>query len=397
MINIHFPKKSVCILYTKNCIFAGQKKSDMIEIKEVVGKKAIRAFLDFPDRLYKDCPHYVPPLRNGELKIMTRHPALAFCEAKYWLALRDGEVVGRVGGVINRSCNELKGQKRVRFGWFDVVEDLSVAKALLDTVEQWGRAQGMTEISGPSRFSNMEKQAMLIEGFDFTPSIASDYNYPYYPQFMDALGFEKEVDYIQYKVPVKEIPDRIKQLSSLLSEKYHVHLRKFPHKEDLKRSGKEFFHALNRSYADLYNFIPLTEEEIDWAVDENFQVASVDLSSMLEDDEGRLVGFAFCLPSLSEAYRKAKGRLFPFGWMHILHALRHNQYVDMYLTGVLPEYHNSGIHVIYHQQLHEAFLKAGFTYAFSSQQLENNTAARIWPKYGGQLVARRRCYKKTIG
>ena len=133
----------MCILYTKNCIFAGQKKSDMIEIKEVVGKKAIRAFLDFPARLYKNCPYYVPPLRNGELKIMTKHPALTFCEAKYWLALRDGEVVGRVGGVINRRCNELKGQKRVRFGWFDVVEDLSVAKALLDTVEQWGRAQGL--------------------------------------------------------------------------------------------------------------------------------------------------------------------------------------------------------------------------------------------------------------
>lgn len=384
-------------MYTKNCIFAGQKKSDMIEIKEVVGKKAIRAFLDFPARLYKNCPYYVPPLRNGELKIMTKHPALTFCEAKYWLALRDGEVVGRVGGVINRRCNELKGQKRVRFGWFDVVEDLSVAKALLDTVEQWGRAQGMTEISGPSRFSNMEKQAMLVEGFDHAPSIVSDYNYPYYPQFMDALGFEKEVDYIQYKVPVKEVPERIKNLSAVLSEKYHVHLRKFPHKEDLKRSGKEFFHALNRSYSEIYNFIPLTEEEIDWAVDESFQVASVDFSSMLEDENGKLVGFAFCLPSLTEAFQKAKGRLLPFGWAHILHALHHNRNVDLYLTGVLPEYHNSGIHVIYHQQLHEAFLKAGFTYAFTSQQLEDNTAARIWPKYGGEQIARRRCYKKNIG
>ena len=368
-----------------------------MEIKEVLSKGDIKLFVQFPKKLYRDCPYFVPALEKGEMRIMTQHPALAFCDVKYWLAFRDGQVVGRIGGVINRKCNELKEQKRVRFGWFDVIDDLEVARALFDTVEAWGRAQGMDTISGPSRFSNMEKQAMLVDGFEAMPSICADYNYPYYPKLVEQLGFEKEVDYIQYKVPVKEVPERIKKLSAMMAEKYHVRLRHFKRKDELKASGKEFFHALNRSYAKLYNFIPLTEEEIDWAVDENFQVANLQLSSMLEDENGKLVGFAFCLPSLSEAYRKANGSLFPFGWIHILRALKHNQYVDMFLTGVLPEYHSSGIHAIYHQQLHEAFLNNGYKFAFSSQQLEDNTAARIWPKYGAELMARRRCYKKSIG
>ena len=238
---------------------------------------------------------------------------------------------------------------------------------------------------------------MLVDGFEEMPSICADYNYPYYPKLVEQLGYEKEVDYIQYKVPVNEVPERIKKLSAMMAEKYHVHLRHFKHKSELRESGKEFFLALNKSYAHLYNFIPLTEDEINWAVDENFQVANTQLSSMLEDENGKLVGFAFCLPSLSEAYRKANGKLFPFGWIHILRALKHNQYVDMFLTGVLPEYHNSGIHAIYHQQLHEAFLANGYKFAFTSQQLEDNTAARIWPRYGAELMARRRCYKKEIG
>jgi len=365
-------------------------------IQEVTTKKQIWDFVRFPKLLYKDCPYFVPALEKSEVKIMTKHPALAFCDAKFWLAYQDGAIVGRIGGVVNRKCNELKGQRRVRFGWFDVIDDLDVARALLDTVEQWGKEQGMTEISGPSRFSNMEKQALLIDGFESMPSICADYNYPYYPKLIENLGFEKEVDYVQYKVPVGEVPDRIKRLSAMMAEKYHVKLRHFKNKEELKKSGMEFFQALNLSYANIYNFIPLTNEEITWAVDENFQVANTQLSSMLEDENGKLVGFAFCLPSLSEAYRKANGSLLPFGWYHILKALRHNKYVDMYLTGVLPEYHNSGIHAIYHQQLHEAFLANGYSFAFSSQQLEDNSAAHIWPRYGAELSARRRCYKKNI-
>lgn len=367
-----------------------------MEIKEVITRKERKAFVRFPRKLYKGCPHYVPPLDKKELSIIENHPALDFCTLKLWTANDGGHIVGRIGGVVNHKCNEIKGQKRVRFGWFDTVDDIQVARALFNTVEEWGRTQGMNEICGPSRFSNLEKQSMLVEGFDHTPSIVSDYNYPYYPRLVEQLGFEKEVDYLQYRVKVTEVSDRMSQLGDILSQRYHVHLRHFDNKAQIKKCGKEFFQVLNESYAQIFNFIPLTNAEIDWAVEDNFQVADMELSSMLEDENGRLVGFAFCLPSLSEAFQKANGSLFPTGWFHILRALKKNKYVDLYLTGVLPEYVHKGIHSIYHTQLHQTFLRRGYEYAFTSQQLEDNIAARVWSKYDSELYFRRRCYKKNI-
>lgn len=367
-----------------------------MEIKEVTTAKELKAFVRFPRRLYKGCPHFVPALDKGELRALREHPALAFCTLKLWLAYQDGQVVGRIGGLINHKCNDIKEQKRVRFGWFDVIEDVEVARALLETVQNWGREQGMDTICGPSRFSNLEKQSMLVEGFDHTPSICADYNYPYYPEFMEQLGFEKEVDYIQYKVKIEEVPERMKMLADALSERYHIRLRQFSSKKEMMACGREFFEVLNQSYSKIFNFIPLTTAEIDWAVEENFQVADMSLSMLLEDENGKLVGFAFSLPSLSEAFQKADGSLFPFGWWHVLRALKKNKYLDLYLTGVLPEYMHTGIHAIYHRQLHENALAKGFEYAFTSQQLEDNVAARIWTKYNSEQIFRRRCYKKGI-
>ncbi len=367
-----------------------------MEIKEVKTKKELKAFVRFPHNLYKGCPHYVPALDRGEMRSLLSHPALAFCTLKLWLAYQDGRIVGRVGGLVNHKCNEIKQQRRVRFGWFDTIDDVEVAQALLSTVEQWGREQGMDTICGPSRFSNLEKQSMLVEGFDHTPSICADYNYPYYPVLMERLGFEKEVDYIQYKVKIEEVPERMKRLSEALSERYHVRLRQFTNKKEMMACGREFFEVLNQSYSKIFNFIPLTKEEIDWAVAENFQVADMSLSSMLEDENGKLVGFAFSLPSLSEAFQKAGGSLFPFGWWHVLRALKKNKYIDLYLTGVLPEYMHTGVHAIYHRQLHETALERGYEYAFTSQQLEDNIAARIWEKYNSELLFRRRCYCKSV-
>ncbi|MCQ2269954.1 MAG: N-acetyltransferase [Bacteroidales bacterium] len=367
-----------------------------MEIKEVKTSKEIREFIRFPKKLYRHCPYYVPPLDQGEYNILTKHPALSFCELKMWLAYQDGIVVGRIAGVINRKCNEIKQQLRIRFAWFDVVDDVEVARALFQKVEEWGRQNHLTEICGPSRFSNMEKQAMLVDGFDHTVSIGADYNFPYYPQLMEQLGFEKEVDYIQYRVKVGEIPEKFSKLAALLSERYNVRLRKFKNKRELRQYGMEYFQLINRSYVDIFNFIPLTDEEIEWTINENFQVANVDLSSVLEDENGRVVGFAFCLPSLSEAFQKAKGKMFPLGWYYILKALKKNKLVDMYITGVLPEYLHSGIHAIYHRQLHENFLKMGFEYALASQQLETNVAARVWNKYDSEPYFKRRCYKKEL-
>lgn len=365
-------------------------------IREVSTKKELKAFIQFPKTLYKDCPCYIPPLDKAERDSLTIHPALEFCDLRLWLAWDGDRVVGRVAGIINRKCNLLKEQRRVRFGWFDTVEDVNVAAALLQAVEQWGKSQGMDEICGPSRFSNMDRQSMLVEGFDHPSSIASDYNYPYYPKIMSALGFEKEVDYVQYKVEVKEVPETIERLAQRIQEKQRVRIRHFNNKKELLTAGREFFKVLNASYHKIFNFIPLTDKEIDWVIQHDFALPKMDLISVLEDENGKMIGISFCMPSMSEAFRKNNGRLFPFGWVRILRAYRHNKYVDMFLTGVLPEYANSGVHVLYHKQLNEAFLANHYEYAFTSQQLEDNPASRIWSRYASEPYCKRRCYRKEI-
>lgn len=367
-----------------------------IIIQEVNSQRDLRKFINFPKVLYKKCPYYVPALDDSELKILTRHPALQFCSQKLWLATIDNAVVGRIAGIINHKCNSLKNQQRVRFGWFDFINDTQVAESLLNEVIKWGKENRMNEISGPSRYSNMEKQALLIEGFDSIPPIATDYNFAYYPAIIEQLGFVKDVDYVQHKVKVTPVPEKIDSVVQLLSEKYHIHQRTFKNKKELKAVGAEFFKVINESYTSIYNFIPLTDEEIKWVIDENFSVADLDLVSVLENERNEIVGIAFCLPSLSKAFQKANGKLFPFGWFHILRALKKNRAVDMYLTAVIPEYAHTGIHAIYHQQLNEVFLAKGYEYAYTSQQLEDNIAARIWNKYDSELVARRRCYRKDI-
>lgn len=370
--------------------------TQIIEIKEVKSNEDLKRFIQFPRKIYKTCPYYVPALDKGEEKLLTKHPALAFCDLRMWLAFRNDEVVGRIAGIINRRCNEIKGQKRIRFAWFDVIEDIEVTKKLFETVEDWGKSEGLEEICGPSRYSNMEKQAMLVDGFDHITSLGADYDYPYYPEYMDLMGFEKEVDYLQYKVKVTPVSERISHIAELVGQKYHVRLREIKDKAQLKKDGYSFLEVLNESYHDIFNFIPLTHEEMTWIIDENLSVGVLDLISFLEDENGRLVGIAMSIPSLNQAFRKANGHLWPFGMFHLLHGLHHNKNVDLLLTGVLPEYLHTGIHAIYHKQLHEAFLRHGFEYAYTSQQLENNIAARIWQKYDAEIISRRRCYVKRM-
>ena len=208
--------------------------------KEVIKKRDLNTFIRFPRSLYHKSPYYVPALEEDERKTLTQHPALAFCDLRLWLAFRNGKPVGRIAGIINRKCNLLKNQQRIRFGWFDAIDDPEVTKALMNEVETWGRSENLTEISGPSRFSNMEKQGMLVMGFDKMPSISSEYNYEYYPQFIEQLGFQKEVDYIQYQVKVNEIPERLKMLNEIIQRKYKVHIKGIYLPKELTKYGKSF-------------------------------------------------------------------------------------------------------------------------------------------------------------
>ena len=366
----------------------------MISIKEVKSKKEFKQFIRYPRRLYKNCPYYVPSLEGDEYKTLTEHPALSFCDLRLWIAIKDGKIAGRIGGIINHRYNELKNKKRIRFGWFDVDNDIEVAKALIETVENWGKEANLLEISGPSRYSNMEKQGMLVDGFDVLTTMSSDYNYPYYPIFMDKLGYKKEEDYLQMEVEVKEIPESIKRMSNLLSERYGIKVKEFKNKEEVASYAKQFFEALNKSFVNIYNFIPLTDSEIEYVIKSNFSMVDKDLMVVLVDKNERLVGFSLSIPSMSKAFRKAKGKLFPFGWYHILKAFKKNDTVDLYLTGLLPEWSGRGIHALYHYQLHQNFLNKGYKYAITTQQLESGKAYRVWERYGGKIITRRRTYVK---
>jgi hypothetical protein len=368
----------------------------MITIQEVKTKNELKQFIRYPRQLYKNCPYFVPEMESEEYKMLTAHPALSFCTLRLWIAYKDGKIAGRIGGIINHKHNELKNKKRIRFAWFDVDNDVEIAKALFETVENWGRDENLLEISGPSRYSNMEKQGMLVEGFDALMPITSDYNYPYYPLLMDELGYEKEEDYLQMKVEVQEISERMKNLSHQLAERYGIKNKVFKNKQELLEYGKRIFEALNESFADIYNFIPLTDAEIEDVIKNNFSFADKDLVGILVDKNDQLVGFSFSIPSLSKAFRKAKGKLFPFGWYHVLKALKKSDSVNLIIQGVLPEWINSGIHALYHYQQHQTYIDKGYKYAITNQQLERNHHSRIWERYGGKFFARRRCYVKQL-
>ncbi|MDY0015106.1 MAG: hypothetical protein RBS13_02760 [Bacteroidales bacterium] len=367
-----------------------------IQIKEVINDKDLRLFIRFPKHLYKHCPYYVPSLESEDWKTLKHHPAKAFCEIRMWLAFQDTKAVGRIAGIINHKCNALKQQQRIRFAWFDTINDTEVASALFNVVENWGREQKLLEISGPSRFSNMEKQGMLIYGFNRMPPISAEYNFPYYPQILENLDYQKEVDYIQYKVAMGPIPEKITRLYEYISKKHKVKIQEFKHKKDMIPYGKKMFLALNQSYSDIYNFIPLSDTEIDYMIKNNFIFLDKDLVNILVDENNKMVGFSLCMPSLSKAFRKANGKLFPFGWYHLLKAMQKNDEVDLYFTGVLPQHSGKGFHLLYHYKLHTTFIKKGYVFANATQQLEYNAAHHIWEEYDSKIVFKRRCYLKNL-
>ena len=368
----------------------------MITIKEVKTKKELKQFIRYPKQLYKDCPYYVPVLESEEYQILTAHPARSFCSVRLWMAYQNDKIVGRIGGIINHRYNELKDRKRIRFGWFDTDNNIEITRALLATVEDWGKEEKLLEIHGPSRYSNMEKQGMLIEGFDVLTTISSEYNYPYYPLFLDELGYEKEEDYLQMEVEIKEIPKKIKDLSQKISERYGIRTKKFKNKKDVSNYAKLFFETLNDSFKNIYNFIPLTNSEIEYVIKNNFSMVDKDLIVVLVDENDHLVGFSLSIPSMSNAFRKASGKLFPFGWYHILKAFRKNDTVDLYLNGVLPQWINRGIHALYHYQLHQNYLDKGYKYAITTQQSESSNSYRVWERYGAKIITKRRCYVKSL-
>lgn len=367
-------------------------------VVEVLDKKELKRFIAFPDELYRNCAQYVPALHSDQQKSLTKVSSLSYCSRKMWLVLREDTVVGRICAMINPRYNEIYKTKRVRFGWFDCINDIEVAKLLIGTAQAWAKEQGMTEIHGPLYYNTMGKQGMLVEGFENVPPCNCLYNYPYYNQLLAELGFEKECDWLQYKMVANHgVPDKARRVAKMVQEKYNL---RFASIDKLKKDPemvRKFFKMYNESFsANVYNFIPLTDEEIEEEIKNIFPFVSDKASCVLMDENDEIVAFGISVPSISEALQKAKGKLFPFGWFHLLRALHNYELTDLMVNGASPEWQNKGISSLYYKEMGDKALKIGNRWAISNPQIETNSAVNIWNSYEREPYMRRRCYIKKI-
>lgn len=370
-----------------------------MHIVEVNTRRQLKQFVKFPDRLYRDCPQYVPALHTDQIHSLTGCASLKYCTRRMWLAVGDdGRVAGRICAMVNPRYNERYGKKCCRFGWFDTVNDFAVAKALVDTASQWAKSQGMTQIHGPLYYNTLGKQGMLVEGFENIPQFNTLYNFPYYVDFMERLGFVKECDWVQYKMYGWQLPERLERIGDRLQERYKLH---FGDIDDIKKDHAkvmEFLQLYSDSFADsVYNFIPFTKEEMEEEARGSVRMLSGRYCTLLLDEHDAVAGFGINFPSISKALQKARGHLLPFGWIHILKALYgYNDTADLMINGTSPAWHGKGLSAVYHGDVSRKFEKIGVKYSISNPQIETNTAANVWANYPNDLYMRRRCFIKDI-
>lgn len=379
----------------------------MVEIQKVAKKKELKQFVQFYYDLYRDCEKAVPFLYFDEMATLDKqkNPSFDYCEADYFLALREGKVVGRVAAIINRRANERWQTRQVRFGWFDFIDDAEVSSALLQAVEKWGCERGMTEMVGPMSFIDTDREGMLVEGFDELASMYINYNYPYYPQHIEQLGtFEKANDWVEAKVKVPDVvPEKFAKVTEMVRRRYNLRVHKFT-RHELMKEGKahEIFNLLNTTYKDLYGFCTLTDKQIDLLVGNYIKIADLNLVTGVVDssDNDRLVGFGITFPSFSRALQKTRdGRLFPFGWWNLLKILKWHKtpVVDLLLIGVLPEYRAKGANGLIFDDLIRQFQQYGFEWAVTGPMMETNEGVLSqWQYLESKLIRRHRCYKKIL-
>lgn len=375
-----------------------------VEIKKVTTKSELKRFIRFNYEFYKDNPYSVPDLYDDMLNTFSpkKNAAFEFCEADYFLALRDGKIVGRVAAIINCRANETWNRKTVRFGWIDFVDDMEVSTALIDTVKQWGKERGMTEIEGPLGFTDMDAEGMLVEGFDQLSTMATIYNYPYYPQHMERLGLSKSADWVEMKIYVPDaIPEKHRRISDIIAKRYNLHIRKLKSKKEVRQSGvaHDIFRLINDAYTPLFGYSRMTERQIDQYVKMYVPVLDLRMVSIVENEQNEIVAVGISMASLSRALQKAKGRLLPFGWYHLLKALmwKRPKVLDLLLVAVRPDYQGKGVNALLFTDLIPVYKELGFEYAESNPELEmNEKVQNQWQYFKTEQHKRRRCFKADI-
>lgn len=380
-----------------------------IEIRKVSTKADLKAFIDFHYDLYEGSPYDAPNLFSDEMNTLSKdkNAAFEFCEAEYYMAFdkATGKMVGRVAAIINHKANNKWERNDVRFGWIDFVDDINVSGALLSAVEQYGREKGMTHVVGPLGFTDMDPEGMLTMGFDQLGTMATIYNYDYYPKHMERLGgFEKDNDYVEFKLFVpKTVPEKYAKVASLIEKRYNLHVKKLTKREIFEEGyGRRIFEIINETFAGLYGYSELTDKQIEQYIGMYFPMADLDLITLIEDwnADKKIVGVGITLPSLANALQKCRrGRLTPFGWWHILRALKfgHTKIVDLLLVGILPEYRAKGANSLLFADLIPRYVERGYEWGETHVEMEANDKVQSqWQYLDCENHKRRRCYIKEI-
>ena len=375
-----------------------------ITIKKVESKSEMKKFIRFNYELYKDNQYSVPDIYEDMLETFSdKNAAMEFCEAIYFLAYKDGKVVGRVAGIINNKANKTWNLNAVRFGWIDFIDDPEVSRALIEAVEEWGRSKGKTEIQGPLGFTDLDAEGMLIEGFEELSTMATIYNYPYYPKHIEALGFEKDADWIELLINVPRetgLPERLKRISEIVMQKYNLQIKKYTSAKKLAADyGQEIFKLINEAFKPLFGYSELSQKQIDQYVKTYLPILDLKLISLITEADGRLIGVGISMPSMSRALQKAKGKLFPFGWWHLLKALKWKKpkILDLMLVAIKPEYQGKGVNSLLFYDLLPIYIQEGYEYVETNVELESNSKVQQqWIYFDRRQHKRRRCFKKAL-
>jgi hypothetical protein len=374
-----------------------------IQVSAVASRHELKSFIAFQRALYRGNPYWVPPLIRDEVDTLTpgRNPAFASAEARLFLARRDGKLVGRVAGILSHAANTKYNTKNLRFGWFDLIDDYEVARALLDAVEDWGRQKGMETLTGPHGFTDLDPEGLLVEGFNELATIAVVYNHPYYAAHLERYGFSKEIDYMEFQAQAPEgtvIPEKMLKMAEWAQKRNGFRLLKFKDVKALRKErGQELFDLLDEAFEELYGTVPLTQAQKDYYISRYLPFANPDFIEIAVNERNEMIGFIIALPSLSRAFQKARGRLFPFGLLHILRALKKFDTLDFMLAGVKRAYRGKGVDLMMTIDIFRTGIARGVRRAESNPELENN--ARIqseWKIVPTRQHKRRRIYRKSL-
>ncbi len=371
-----------------------------VEVRRVETRRELKRFVHFPESLFRDDPNWVPPLYSDDLHNLRRdrNPAFEFCDAAYWLAYKDGKPVGRIAGILNRRAIEIWGERLARFGWVDFIDDAEVSAALFGAFEAWCREQGLEGAHGPLGFTDLDPEGMLVEGFDELGTLATIQNPPYYPEHLERLGYAKEIDWIEFRVEVpKEHIKRLSRLRERVERSIELEVVRFKKLKEFRPYARPVLELLNEAYADLHGFVPLTDAQLDDVIKRYFGFLRPEFLYVLLDDAKRLAGFGLTMPSLARAMQKSRGRLFPFGWFHLLKAMKSEETLDLLLVAVRKDLQGKGVNVFLIDECLKVSLEQGIKWAETNPELETNSMVHgQWKFFGNRQHKRRRCFIKSL-